>query len=116
MIKLRDDQAIYIDTLWRDMRHAVRRFREFDAKWNKLNDELNERFDRQGTDMVQRDKDKRINITLTGYLNGAQWWRDKAASLAAVIQAEKAAMEMMKGGPGWEPMSSSVSQRPPSSS
>lgn len=116
MTKLREDQAIYIDKLWREMRDAVLKFREFDAKWNDLNDDLTDLNRRKGLDELESGKDKSINLTLTGYMDGAKWFRDKAASLAAVIQAEKAAMEMMKGGLGWEPMSSSVSRQPPSSS
>lgn len=105
-MKLTDHQVIYIDKLWRDMREAVAKFREFDAKWNQLNDALKLKMDLDRQfDPVMRDRTIADNLELAGYLNGAAWWRDKAAMLASVIQAEKSAIEMTGGGAGWEPSS-----------
>jgi hypothetical protein len=100
--QLSADQAKYVHALWAEMRAAVHQFRAFDAKWNRKNDELTDLHERQNLDIVQSAKDKSVNLTLQGYMDGAKWFRDKAAALAAVIQAEQAAMEMLKGGTPWE--------------
>lgn len=81
----------YVEGLRADMREAVRMFRKFDARWNKLNDELNLKWRREHRDMMYVDQAKAVNITLKGHMSAAQWWRDKAAMLAAVISAEEAA-------------------------
>jgi hypothetical protein len=71
------------------MREAMNEFNKFDRKWNVLNEKLNVYLDGSNIhDIVQRDKVKGENLTLKGHLAAAQWWRDKAATLAAVIQAE----------------------------
>lgn len=105
MRQLNVTHAAYIDGLWHDMREAVRMYRKFDKQWNELNDALGVKLDKEGTtDIVQRDRVKGQNLTLAGYFSGAVWWRDKAAALAAVIQAEKAASEMLAGdGVTWRP-------------
>jgi hypothetical protein len=86
----------YLEMLRGDMRQAVAQFIKFDRKWNALNDALNLKFSEEGRDIVAIDQMKSANITLTGYMSSASWWRDKAAMLAAVLSAEQAADTMIR--------------------
>jgi len=87
----------YLLGVLRDMRLALVEFRKFDKKRNDANDELDVWLDRSNiTDVVQRDKIKRENLRLAGALSGAQWWRDKVTMLSGVVQAERAAKEMLR--------------------
>lgn len=89
MVKTPHDR--YLDSLVVDIRHAVIQFRKFDKEWNDLNDALNAKLDAEREfDIVQRDHVKAVNITLRGHMAAAEWWRDKAAMLASVLQAEVA--------------------------
>lgn len=97
------EHAVYVRRLWEDMREAMRMYRKFDRQWNALNDALDVKYDAEAQhDPVMRARAKEANLELAGYFSGSQWWREKAAALAAVIQAEKAATEMLNGGAPWE--------------
>lgn len=79
----------YLRNLRTLMQEAVKETQRLDARWNKVNDELNDLLDRRGTtDIVQRTKIKGESLALRDALEGGKWWRDKATYLAAVIQAE----------------------------
>lgn len=81
----------YLRSLRSLMQAAVRETQRLDAKWNRLNDEINAKLDAEGiTDIVQRDKIKGASLPLQDALGGGKWWREKAAYLAAVITAEMA--------------------------
>lgn len=103
MPKLTQDQARYIMKLWEDLREANRMTRKFDWQWNRLNDEMNHYLERSGEkDIVQRNKIKAANISLSDAYAAGSWWREKAMWLSTAILAEKAAKEMLEGGVGWE--------------
>jgi len=71
------------------MQEAVKQTQRFDAKWNRLNEEMNEYL--RGSyidDPLQKDKIKGVNLALRDALASGGWWRDKATYLANVIQAE----------------------------
>jgi hypothetical protein len=87
-------QTAYLRSLRALMQEAVKQTQRFDAKWNRLNGELNQYLeDSNVDDVVQQDKIKSVNIALRDALGAGNWWRDKATYLANVIQAELAMME-----------------------
>lgn len=104
-MRIKEKHADYVFNLWCDMRTAVRTYRKFDQQWNEMNDALDAKLDADGQrDPIMRDRTKSDNLKLAGYLNAAAWWREKAEMIAAVIQAEKAAAEMLNGdGAAWDP-------------
>lgn len=81
----------YLRNLRSLMHEAVRETQRLDAKWNRLNDEINSYLNRQGeTDLVQRAKIKSESLPLQDALQAGKWWREKATYLATVLQAEMA--------------------------
>jgi hypothetical protein len=81
----------YLTWLARKMREAVTMTQKLDAKWNRLNDELNTKLDAEGQyDVLQRAKIKGESLAFSDALNAGKWWREKAMYLAAVLQAEAA--------------------------
>lgn len=85
---------IYLVQLRNLMQEAVRETQRLDAKWNKLNDEVNEYLKKSGvTDVVQVDRIKGENLALADAFGGGNWWRAKATYLATIIQAEIAMRE-----------------------
>lgn len=84
----------YLRQLRQLMREAVVVTQRHDAKWNKINDEINAKLDAEEVfDIVQRNKIKAASIPLADELGGGNWWRAKAVYLASVIQAEVAMKE-----------------------
>ena len=68
---------------------AVKQTQRFDAKWNRVNDEINAKLDAERvTDIVQRNKIKSASLPLADALGSGNWWRAKATYLATVVQAE----------------------------
>jgi hypothetical protein len=85
----RDGHGQYVHNLRELMHEAVRRTQQYDAEWNRINDEVNDFLYRSGeTDIVQCTKVKAQNIALADALGAGNWWRAKASYLAQVIQAE----------------------------
>lgn len=84
------------------MREAVFETQKYDAKWKRINDELNAKLDHDGEfDIVQRNKVKAQSLALQDALGAGNWWRSKALYLANVIQAEISLnVELRKGGGG----------------
>jgi hypothetical protein len=85
------------------MREAVKETQRLDAKWNKINDEINDHFRRENerrlrrgefplTDLMKAQQ-KADSLALKDAFAGGQWWRGKAVYLAEVIQAEIAMRE-----------------------
>lgn len=84
----------YLRRLRTMMQEAVRETQRLDAKWNRLNEEINSYLNTQGvTDIVQRDRVKSQSLPLQDAFGGGKWWREKAVYLATVIQAEIAMRE-----------------------
>jgi hypothetical protein len=91
----------YIRTLLNDLREANRTVYRFDAKWQKINDELNNYLDRSGVkDPKQRDSIKGQSLALADALGTGKWWREKAMWLSQAILAEQAAINLL-GGSQW---------------
>lgn len=89
----------YMAWLARKMREAVETTQRLDARWNRINSEINELLDRQGVqDIVQRNKVKGESLALNDALQGGKWWREKAVYLASVLQAEVVYREHFIGG------------------
>lgn len=96
-VKPLNETEKYLVSLRELMREAVKKTQHYDAKWNRLNDEMNDYLDRKGeTDIVQRAHIKEMNLPLNDAYAAGQWWRGKASYLALVIQAEVA----LRGGVG----------------
>lgn len=90
----------YMAWLARKMREATLVTQRLDAKWQRLNDELNTLLDNKGIrDVVQRDSIKGASLAFSDALNAGKWWREKAVYLASVLQAEVTYREHFKGGP-----------------
>lgn len=107
-LRLSTVHADYIRQLWRDLREANRMVRRFDEEWNLQNHALNVLY--EGQDPLQISKKKSENLILSDAFAAGKWWMEKARWLAAAIQAEKAAMEMLNGDDGaWEQASPSAS-------
>lgn len=103
MPKLNADHRRYVRNLWDQMRASAKEAAFQDKLWNQLNDELNDYLDREGTtDIVQREKVKGQSLALKNAFAAGQWHQGNAQFYANLIQAEKAAMEMLNGGPMWE--------------
>lgn len=111
-MKLGQEHARYIDGLWRDLRHANLMVRRFDRQWNEINDAINAKHEQENkrraergefpmTDLMMAEA-KEASLPLKDAYAGGQWWMGKARWLSAAILAEKACMEMLKGGVGWE--------------
>lgn len=95
--------ASYMSGLLKDMRDALVQFRKFDAKWNQLNEALNQKFEDENRDLLAIAQMKSANVTQQGNMAAAQWWRDKATMLGTVIQAEEsmiAYQEWLRGKGG----------------
>lgn len=101
-----DAVRIHVETLQRDMRHALSEFRKHDAAWNELNDAFlakireenrrrvsSGRFPHTPLSVAQQKGDW---LELSDAMSAAQWWRDKAQCLGTVILAEQAAREMLR--------------------
>lgn len=68
---------------------AVKQTMTYDAKWNRVNDEINAKLDAEGcTDIVQRNHRKSDSLALRDALAAGNWWRSKADHLANTIQTE----------------------------
>jgi hypothetical protein len=79
----------YLAYLRRKMREAVKETQRLDARWNRINDELNRMLDRQDvTDILARTRTKQESLALQDALEGGRWWREKAVYLATIIQSE----------------------------
>ena len=82
------DHNNYLRDLRDLMQEAVKQTQRFDAKWNRLNDELKTKFLAEGVREPQLTELMNANLEFTGALAAGNWWRDKATYLANVIQAE----------------------------
>lgn len=81
--------AQYLAYLRLKMREAVKETQRLDARWNRLNDELNSKLDAEGVyDILARTRTKQESLALRDALEGGRWWREKAVYLATVIQSE----------------------------
>jgi hypothetical protein len=84
----------YLEWLRRKMREAVKETQRLDAKWNRLNDELNDHYERHGvTDVNALAVAKSESLALSDAFGAGQWWREKSVYLASVLQAELAMRE-----------------------
>lgn len=86
----REDVDGRVADLREDMLSAWDTFVVFDNKWNRLNDALNQKFEREGLDVLAKAKAKEVNVTLAGHMSGANWWRNRAQAAASLLSAELA--------------------------
>lgn len=79
----------YLRSLQKYMQEAVKKTQRYDAKWNKLNDEIDDYLNRSGiTDLQQRSEIKMASLPLQDAFGAGKWWREKSQYLASVISAE----------------------------
>jgi len=113
-MKLTQEQANRLRYLMRELKEANDNTVKFDAEWNVLNDAFNQKIalENQRRDRAGRPRHSPSSIaeqkshwlSLSEAFAAGQWWRGKALWLSHIILAEKAAMEMLYGGAGWEPI------------
>lgn len=85
----------YVAEMIKLIRAANLKANAFSAAWSKLNDEVNDRLDRQGiTDIKQRFDIKSKNLGLMSEFDAYKFWAGEVQRLTAALEAEKTAREM----------------------
>jgi hypothetical protein len=100
---------MYISRLRGDMLEAVRKYRQFDEEWNRLNDAFKDKI--QEENIIRRRAGRPLHTPLSiakqknewlaqkDAMAAATWWRDKANTMATVIQTELMCMEEERRNP-----------------
>ncbi|SCL32206.1 hypothetical protein GA0070616_4407 [Micromonospora nigra] len=92
---LTPDERTYLDELWRRIRNATHQANLASAKWNRINDELNDLAERSDWDDLATDRVKGVNQRLAGAYAGWNFWQQEVRRLAGAIQAERALRELL---------------------
>jgi hypothetical protein len=89
-------QKEYISLQWRLLRQANAKAADFSRKWNVTNEAVEDHLNRAGvTDIVQRAKVKRENLTLAGYMDAWSFWEREAKRIHAAISGEMMCMQLL---------------------
>jgi len=96
-----------IQQLRRRLRHAVERAEAADAKWNRLNDTLDQRIEATDASRARSRRPpltdfakvqlKNENLELADAFGVQSWWRTQAQYYASAILAEQAAYDILGG-------------------
>lgn len=96
----------HIILLRSQMREAMHAYRHYDSQWNQLNDAFTAKIAEENRirkatgrpphSALSIAQQKGDNLALGDAMGAAQWFRDKAATIAAVITAEEAASRLLR--------------------